>query len=57
MRQIINFVITGVIFVDAESFEEAEHVLEEMSLEEIIDDSEGYTIAYNDISTYKKGEN
>jgi len=53
MRQIINFVITGVIFVDAESFEEAEHVLEEMSLEEIIDDSEGYTIIYNDISTYK----
>jgi hypothetical protein len=52
-KQAINYIITGIIFVEAETYDEAVDVLEESSLEEIIDDSEGYSVAYQDVPFYE----
>jgi hypothetical protein len=53
MKQAINFIISGIVFVDAETHEEAEEILDETSIEELIDNSEKYTVIYHDVPLYE----
>jgi hypothetical protein len=53
MKQAINYIITGIIFVDAETYDEATAVLDDMDIAELVDDSEGYTVVYQDVPFYE----
>lgn len=45
MKKAFNYIISGVIFIDAESLEEAEDIVAEISLDELADESETTQIA------------